>query len=77
MAPPRGGPPTATSKPTTPGDAYRVRACPVDYDAELSVHNARLRRVYDIGLDDRVIDIGCGTGQAARRGLLVSLRRVT
>ena len=39
---------------------------PVDYDAELRVHNARLRRVYDIGLDDRVIDIGCGTGQTTR-----------
>jgi hypothetical protein len=24
MAPPRGGPPTATSKPTTPGDAYEA-----------------------------------------------------
>jgi SAM-dependent methyltransferase len=38
----------------------------VDYDAELRVHNARLRRVYDIGRDDRVIDIGCGTGQTTR-----------
>jgi SAM-dependent methyltransferase len=38
----------------------------VDYDAELRVHNARLRRVYDIGLADRVIDIGCGTGQTTR-----------
>ncbi len=39
---------------------------PVDYDAELHVHNARLRRVYDIGPDDRVIDIGCGAGQTTR-----------
>jgi SAM-dependent methyltransferase len=38
----------------------------VDYDAELHVHNARLRRFYDIGLADRVIDIGCGTGQTTR-----------
>ena len=39
---------------------------PVGYDAELRVHNARLRRVYDIGVDDRVVDIGCGTGQTTR-----------
>jgi SAM-dependent methyltransferase len=38
----------------------------MDYDAELRIHNARLRRVYEIGLDDRVIDIGCGTGQTTR-----------
>jgi SAM-dependent methyltransferase len=43
-----------------------VACVPVDYDAELRVHNARLRRVYGIGLDDRVIDIGCGTGQTTR-----------
>ena len=45
------------------GNLARV---PVDYDAELRVHNARLRRVYDISLDDRVLDIGCGTGQTTR-----------
>ena len=38
----------------------------MDYDAELRIHNARLRRVYDIGLDDSVVDIGCGTGQTTR-----------
>ncbi len=38
----------------------------MDYDAELRVHNARLRHVYDIARDDRVIDIGCGTGQTTR-----------
>jgi len=38
----------------------------VDYDAELRVLNARLRRVYEIRPDDRVIDIGCGTGQTTR-----------
>jgi SAM-dependent methyltransferase len=38
----------------------------VDYDAELRIHNARLRRVCNIGLEDRVIDIGCGTGQTTR-----------
>jgi SAM-dependent methyltransferase len=38
----------------------------MDYDAELRIHNARLRRMYDIGLDDSVVDIGCGTGQTTR-----------
>jgi SAM-dependent methyltransferase len=38
----------------------------VDYDAELRIHNATLRRFYNIGLSDRVIDIGCGTGQTTR-----------
>jgi SAM-dependent methyltransferase len=38
----------------------------VDYDAELRIHNATLRRVCNLGLDDRVIDIGCGTGQTTR-----------
>jgi SAM-dependent methyltransferase len=45
------------------GNLVRV---PVDYDAELRVHNARLRRFYDIALDDHVIDVGCGTGQTTR-----------
>ena len=43
-----------------------LASVPVDYDAELRIHNARLRRVYGIGLDDHVIDIGCGTGQTSR-----------
>jgi SAM-dependent methyltransferase len=38
----------------------------MDYDTELRIHNARLRLVYNIGRDDRVIDIGCGTGQTSR-----------
>ena len=38
----------------------------MDYDAELRLQNARLRRVLDIGVDDRVVDIGCGTGQTTR-----------
>lgn len=37
-----------------------------DYDAELSRYNVRLRAAARIGTTDRVLDIGCGTGQATR-----------
>ncbi|WP_199432101.1 class I SAM-dependent methyltransferase [Qaidamihabitans albus] len=37
-----------------------------DYDAELSRYNARLRAAADVGTGDRVLDIGCGTGQTTR-----------
>ncbi|NED95507.1 methyltransferase domain-containing protein [Phytoactinopolyspora alkaliphila] len=37
-----------------------------DYDAELSRYNARLRTAADIRTGDRVLDIGCGTGQTTR-----------
>jgi SAM-dependent methyltransferase len=38
----------------------------VDYDAELRQLNSALRRAYEIGLEDRVLDIGCGKGQTTR-----------
>ena len=38
----------------------------VDYDAELQVHNQRLREANDIRAADHVLDIGCGTGQTTR-----------
>ncbi|HYT78731.1 MAG TPA: class I SAM-dependent methyltransferase, partial [Actinomycetota bacterium] len=38
----------------------------VDYDAELRLHNDALRRAYEIGPEDRVLDIGCGAGQTTR-----------
>jgi SAM-dependent methyltransferase len=38
----------------------------VDYDAELRRHNGALRRAYEIGPEDRVLDIGCGAGQTTR-----------
>ena len=46
----------------------------MDYDTELRVHNARLRRVYDLNLDDRVIDIGCGSGQTTRDAAHTAVR---
>jgi SAM-dependent methyltransferase len=37
-----------------------------DYDAELRHYHARLLEAVDVDLDDRVVDIGCGTGQTTR-----------
>jgi SAM-dependent methyltransferase len=37
-----------------------------DYDAELSRYNVRLRAAGDVRTADRVLDIGCGTGQTTR-----------
>ena len=40
---------------------------PVDYDAELRLHNQVLRRACGVRRDDHVLDVGCGTGQTARQ----------
>ncbi|HET6735682.1 class I SAM-dependent methyltransferase [Mycobacterium sp.] len=37
-----------------------------DYDAELRLHNERFRAAARVGSRDRVLDIGCGTGQSTR-----------
>jgi SAM-dependent methyltransferase len=37
-----------------------------DYDAELRLHNERFRAAARVGTGDRVLDIGCGTGQSTR-----------
>jgi SAM-dependent methyltransferase len=36
------------------------------YDAELRAYHARLRAAMQVGAADRVLDIGCGTGQTTR-----------
>ena len=37
-----------------------------DYDAELRLHNERLRAAARVAPGDHVLDIGCGTGQSTR-----------
>jgi SAM-dependent methyltransferase len=37
-----------------------------DYDAELRLHNEHFRAAARVGSCDRVLDIGCGTGQSTR-----------
>jgi SAM-dependent methyltransferase len=48
------------------GSAAGLHASVVDYDAELRLHNERLRRSYDLGPHDHVLDVGCGAGQTTR-----------
>jgi SAM-dependent methyltransferase len=38
-----------------------------DYDAELRLHNEHLRAAADVRPHDRVLDVGCGTGQSTRQ----------
>jgi SAM-dependent methyltransferase len=43
-----------------------VTADPVDYDAELTRYSAVLRQAWAVQPHDRVLDVGCGTGQTTR-----------
>ena len=43
-----------------------MTAGPVDYDAELTRYSAVLRRAWGVQPHDRVLDVGCGTGQTTR-----------
>lgn len=43
-----------------------------DYDAELRAHNTLLRAAAAVGPGDRVLDIGCGTGQTTREAAAVA-----
>jgi ubiquinone/menaquinone biosynthesis C-methylase UbiE len=45
----------------------RPRLDPVGYDAELRRHNEALRGACGIQAHDRVLDIGCGSGQTTRQ----------
>ena len=42
------------------------------FDAEIRPHNERFRAVAAIDRDDRVLDIGCGTGQSTRQAARVA-----
>jgi ubiquinone/menaquinone biosynthesis C-methylase UbiE len=44
-----------------------------DYDAELRLHNELLRTAAGVGPADRVLDIGCGTGQSTREAARVAV----
>ena len=44
----------------------------IDYDAELRLHNEKFRAALGIRSTDRVLDIGCGTGQTTREAALVA-----
>jgi SAM-dependent methyltransferase len=44
----------------------------IDYDAELQLHNEQFRAALGIRAADRVLDIGCGTGQTTREAALAA-----
>ncbi len=42
------------------------------YDAELSRHNRHLRAAANVGMHERILDIGCGAGQTTREAALIA-----
>lgn len=46
-----------------------------DYDAELRLHNELFRTAARVGSSDRVLDIGCGTGQSTREAARAAVSR--
>jgi SAM-dependent methyltransferase len=43
------------------------------YDAELRRHNEHLRAAANVGIRDRVLDIGCGAGQSTRQAARIAV----
>jgi len=56
------------------GPAGEPRPGQVDYDAELRLHNEVFRQAYRVRPDDRVLDIGCGTGKTTRDAARLAVR---
>lgn len=52
--------------PDTTSPNERPKPGPVDYDAELRLHNVALRHACALLAHERVLDIGCGAGKTTR-----------
>lgn len=50
-----------------------VLNCAAFYDAELRRHNEVFRAAVKVGTRDRVLDIGCGSGQSSRDAARVAV----